>query len=73
MSSFWMTTWGRGVKSISPLQLRQIAGYKTLKKKKKIEKGVLTLKTHRMLSVHTTPKKLKNATITSHHFQNAPF
>ena len=35
MSSFWMTTWGRGVKSISPLQLRQIAGYKTLKKKKK--------------------------------------
>jgi len=32
----------------------------------KSENGVFTLKTHQMFSVHTTPRKLKNATIIGH-------
>jgi hypothetical protein len=30
----------------------------------KFENGIFTLKTHQMFSVHTTPKKFENATIT---------
>jgi len=29
----------------------------------KFEKGVFTLKTHQMFSIHTTPEKFENATI----------
>ena len=32
----------------------------------KFENGGFTLKTHQMLSVHTAPKKFKNAKLTSH-------
>ena len=39
------------------------------------EKGCFTLKTHQMFSVHTTPDKVKNVTITGHHgfaFEETP-
>jgi len=32
----------------------------------KFKNGVFTLKTHQMFSVHTTPEKFENATITGH-------
>ena len=32
----------------------------------KFEHGVFTLKTHQMFSVHITPEKFENATITAH-------
>ena len=33
---------------------------------KKFEKGVFTLKTYQFFSVHNTPEKFENATITGH-------
>ena len=33
---------------------------------RKLENGIFALKTHQMFSVHTTPEKFKNATITGH-------
>ena len=33
---------------------------------RKRENGIFTLNTHQMFSVHTTPEKFKNATITGH-------